>query len=217
MKIKADFHIHTHHSPDSGSSASSIVQAARKEGIDVIAVTDHNTTKGALEVKAIAKGNPLVLVGQEVKTLSGEIIVIGPEKDIPKKLSLAETCRLAKSMGGFIISPHPFDRYRNGIGRRINVIIGDIDAIEALNSRCFRNKYNKKAATFAEVNEIPVVSGSDAHFPEEIGKSFTQLDINKIKLDERSILDAITSGNTELHGGLSGLYPHIRTFFRRFS
>jgi len=55
MKIKADFHIHTHHSPDSGSSASDIVARARQLGLDVIGIADHNTTKGAVEVRNLKK------------------------------------------------------------------------------------------------------------------------------------------------------------------
>jgi predicted metal-dependent phosphoesterase TrpH len=214
MKIKADFHIHTHYSPDSGSSASGIVARARQLGLDVIGVTDHNTTKGAIEVRNLAKGKPLVLIGQEVKTLSGEIIVFGPEKDIPKKMLLRDTCRMAKTMDGFIVVPHAFDRTRNGLGRDILSVMDYIDAIEVLNSRCLRGSPNRKALAFAKEHEMPVVSGSDAHFPEEIGCSFTELEVEG-KLTEKAVLDAVASGKAVVSGRRSGVKPHIRTALRR--
>jgi predicted metal-dependent phosphoesterase TrpH len=214
MKIKADFHIHTHHSPDSGSSASDIVARARQLGLDVIGIADHNTTKGAVEVRNLAKGKPLVLIGQETRTLSGEIIIFGPEKDIPKKMQLADTCRMAKTMGGFVIVPHAFDRTRHGLGRDILSVMDQIDAVEVLNSRCLRGSPNRKALAFAKEHELPVVSGSDAHFPEEIGCSFTELEVEG-RLTEKSVLDAVASGRASVSGRRSGVKPHIKTALYR--
>jgi predicted metal-dependent phosphoesterase TrpH len=210
MKVKADFHIHTHHSPDSGSSASDILGRARAAGLDVIGVTDHGTTKGGIEVRSLSKGKPLVLVGQEVLTDSGEFIVFGPEKDIPEGMELRKAFELAKSMGGFTLVSHPFDRTRSGIGADMLSVLEHIDAVEALNSRCLLARPNKKALAFAKEHEIPVVSGSDAHFADEIGHSFTELEIEG-RLSEKSVLDAIAAGRTVLHGKRSGVGPHIRT------
>lgn len=202
--------MHTHHSSDSGLPASDIVDKARKAGLDVIGVADHGTTKGALEVRSIANGKPLVIIGQEVRTTSGEILVFGPEQDIPKKLSLADTCRMAKSMGGFVVVPHPFDTSRQGVGNDMLSIMDYIDAIEVLNSRCLARRFNRKALKFAEEHEFPMVSGTDAHFPDEIGGSFTELEIEG-KLTEKAVLKAITSGKTRVFGRCSGVLPHIRT------
>jgi len=216
MMIKADFHIHTHHSKDSGAAASDIVDCARKAGLGVIGVTDHNTTKGALEVREMAKGRLLVIIGQEVMTKSGEIVVFGPEKDIPKGMGLADTCRMAKAMGGFIVAPHPFDRTRDGIGSELPALLEFIDAIEVFNSRCLFGGANRRAEAFAADNEIPIISGSDAHFPQEIGCCFTELDIEG-KLTEKAVFDAIISGKAAVTGRRTGLKPHIRTMLHRLT
>ncbi len=210
MKIKADFHIHTHHSNDSGARASDIAESARKAGLGVIGVTDHGTVKGALEVRSIAKDKPLVLVGQEVKTLSGEIIVFGPEKDIPCKLSLKDTCAMAKSMGGFVVVPHPFDITRQGIGSDMLSVMDFIDAVEVLNSRCLLHRFNRKAFEFAQAHEFPMVSGTDAHFHCEIGGSYTELDVEG-KPTEKAVFDAVSSGRTKVTGRRSGVVPHVKT------
>jgi predicted metal-dependent phosphoesterase TrpH len=210
MKIKADFHMHTHHSPDSKMAASDLLDRVRAGGLDVIAVTDHNTTQGGIEVRSLAKGNPFVIVGQEVSTLSGEIIVLGPDKDIPKHMSLAETCRMANTMGGFIIVPHPFDRTRKGIGNEMLNVIENVDAVEVLNSRCLFGRYNRKAKTFAKTYGLPMVSGTDAHWPSELCLSFTEVDV-KGKLSERSFFDAVLSGRTEVFGRRSGITQRLKT------
>ena len=210
MKAKADFHIHTHNSPDGSSSASEIIDEARRKGLDVIGVTDHNTTKGAIEVKNLAKGRPLVLVGQEVMTDGGEVIVFGMERDLAKGMGVADTCRMAKAAGGFVVVPHPFDMSRNGVGNDMQGLLDYIDAIEVLNARCLRNGFNRKALDFAREHEIPVVSGSDAHFPSEIGGCFTELEIEG-KLTQESVFGAISSGRTSVSGAKSGVVPHLRT------
>lgn len=48
--------------------ACEIVEQCRKSGIDIIAVTDHNTEENWLAVATIAEGNPVVLPGVEVQT-----------------------------------------------------------------------------------------------------------------------------------------------------
>ena len=44
---RGDFHLHTHLSPDSFMSPRARVHAADRAGIDCLAVTDHNTIRGA--------------------------------------------------------------------------------------------------------------------------------------------------------------------------
>ena len=51
MTLKADFHMHTHFSPDSEMAPEQLVRRCKKVGLTCIAVTDHNTTEGAFEVR----------------------------------------------------------------------------------------------------------------------------------------------------------------------
>ena len=67
---KADLHIHTVLSPcgelDMGPWG--IVEKARSLGLDIIAITDHNTAGNVEAVQAVAEGDPLVIPGMEVQT-----------------------------------------------------------------------------------------------------------------------------------------------------
>ena len=205
---KADLHTHTFHSGDSPNSAKDLVEAAKKTQLDIIGVTDHNTTDGAIEVRALAKKESpglLVLIGQEVRTLSGEIIIFGIEKNLPKKRPLIETIKLAKKQNGFIIAPHPFDIVRNGIGKSLDDVKKDIDAIEVINSKSVWSRFNKKALEFADQFNIPKVAGSDAHFPEYVGKCYTLIQVAKPTFSEQDIYNSIRAGKTICSGRTIGL------------
>ena len=108
--MKADLHIHSMHSPDSKTTAEQIVAQCQKAGIDCVAITDHNTIAGSLELKRIAPFK--VIVSSEIHTGEGEVIGYFLEKEIPKRLSAKETVRLIKEQGGLVCVPHPFDDLR---------------------------------------------------------------------------------------------------------
>ena len=44
--LKMDSHIHSEYSPDSSSKIDDILKVAKKEKLDVIAISDHNTVDG---------------------------------------------------------------------------------------------------------------------------------------------------------------------------
>ncbi len=69
--FKADLHIHTLLSPcaDLEMTPANIINKARESGIQIIGITDHNSTKNALLVKMLAeKERIFVLTGAEVTT-----------------------------------------------------------------------------------------------------------------------------------------------------
>jgi len=70
-EYRADLHIHTVLSPcaDLEMTPSNIVEKAKKSGLQIIGITDHNSTKNALLVKRLAvKEDIFVLTGAEVTT-----------------------------------------------------------------------------------------------------------------------------------------------------
>jgi 3',5'-nucleoside bisphosphate phosphatase len=70
--MKLDLHLHSDVS-DGRLSPAAVVQAALAGGLDVIALTDHDTAAGAAEAKAAALGTPLyVIPGIEISTRHGE-------------------------------------------------------------------------------------------------------------------------------------------------
>ena len=70
-QFRADLHIHTVLSPcaDLEMSPANIVNRAKEKGLQIIGITDHNSTKNALLVRKLAqKKGIFVLTGAEVTT-----------------------------------------------------------------------------------------------------------------------------------------------------
>lgn len=74
-KVKADLHIHTVLSPcaDLGMSPGRIVQEARSKGLEMIAVTDHNSTRQAPEIIRMAHEAGLLAIGGAEVTTKEEV------------------------------------------------------------------------------------------------------------------------------------------------
>ena len=222
-RLKVDLHIHTTHSKDGKIRPLDIVNRAINLEFDVIAITDHGTTRGALAAESVAEnlgkktGTPMVIVGQEVKTRQGEILAYGIREDINEDQDLLATCQEIRKKGGFLIVPHPFDLMRRGIGDSVNNVKEYVDAAEGFNERTVVTKFNNRAMAFLRENNSPVGVGSDAHFIAEFGKTYMLVDSRKSKKD---IFDAIRKGKTEFiiqkhskaYGFKRGL-KKIRTYF----
>lgn len=174
--MKWDLHLHTHRSPDSLSRYADIIAAVQRRGLDGIAVTDHNTIQGALELAQIAPFP--VIVGEEIRTEVGEVIGYFLTEEIPRRLPLDETIARIRAQGGVVVVPHPVDRARrsSAIGQaELLRIIDQIDAIEGLNARTTFPEDNRLAREIAREHGLPVTAGSDAHAPIEIGRAYTEL------------------------------------------
>lgn len=193
----------------------SVIKTALEKGLDVIGVVDHDIFKGGPETKKLAEKiapELIVIPGEEIKTLSGEIIAYNLKKTIPKKLSLEKTIEEARKQGAFITVPHPFDRVRQGVGSNIELIKDKVDAIEAFNARGIYPGCNRKALEFARRNDIPIVAGSDSHFLYEIGSGYMKVESEP---NPESVIEAIKAGKTEIGGRKTGIRPHIGTFFQK--
>ncbi|MDG6218795.1 MAG: PHP domain-containing protein [Candidatus Thermoplasmatota archaeon] len=164
MVLKFDLHIHTVYSKDSFLRPEKIIKIARVRELDGIAITDHNSIKGGLITKKIAKDDIKVIIGSEIMTNNGEVIGLFLNEDI-KSTIFEEVVDEINDQDGVIILPHP---YRNKRGNPENLGLC-VDFIESKNGRT-SPKYNKLAEDLALKYNIPVVGGSDAHLSFEIGK-----------------------------------------------
>lgn len=95
MKLYYDMHIHSALSPcgDEDMTPNNIVNMAILTGLDIIAVTDHNSCKNVRAVMKAAEGKLLVIPGMEIET-SEEVHVLCYFKDIE---ALEDMGRLVES------------------------------------------------------------------------------------------------------------------------
>lgn len=75
---RGDLHVHTFHS-DGYWSVGASLESAKSNGLDFVAVTDHNTFSHHAELDSLAKNFPQLLIirGEEVTTYGGHINVWG--------------------------------------------------------------------------------------------------------------------------------------------
>ena len=173
--IKADFHMHTHFSPDSETDPDKLVKRCLKVGLELIAVTDHNTIEGALKVKDSAPFP--VIIGEEIKTSAGEITGLFLKETIPAGLSPIDTAHRIKDQGGLVSLPHPFDRFRSEVidGKAIDELIPLLDIVEIFNSRNNLSADDRKAEKFAKEHNLLTSGVSDAHTLMELGRTYVQM------------------------------------------
>lgn len=173
-RIRVDLHNHTHYSPDSILSPERFVRECLRRGLDCVAVTDHNTIRGALVVREIADFP--VIVGEEIRTADGEIIGLFLEEEVPRGLSGRETIERIKEQGGLVGIPHPFDRTRRALREdQMRALVDRIDYIEALNARIVFPGNNRQAQEFAREHGLPMSPGSDAHSAGEVGRVYAEV------------------------------------------
>ena len=177
-ELFADFHVHSHHSKDCVMPVPAILERAREVGLDVIAITDHDSAAGGLEAREIAdRYGVRVIVGEEVKSSEGEVIGLFLERTIPGGMSFAETIAAIREQGGIVYVPHPFDRLHTipppGV---LRANVADIDVLEVFNSRLAFPGFNELAEQFAQRYRIPAAAGSDSHVLPGIGTAMCGID-----------------------------------------
>jgi predicted metal-dependent phosphoesterase TrpH len=205
MMWNVDLHSHTLWSKDCITKFETIIKLCRHRGIDRIAITDHNTAQGALEMQKIAP--ELVIVGEEIMTTQGEILAYFVRESVPAGLTPEETIRRLRNQGAVISVSHPFDRLRKGAWQESDLlrIIHQVDAIEVFNARCIYAEDNQKAIDFAAQHQLIGTVGSDAHIRPEYGRSMLQM--RPFENDPEDFLDALRSANRIAR--LSGAYVHL--------
>ncbi|MGH7723837.1 MAG: PHP domain-containing protein, partial [Candidatus Eiseniibacteriota bacterium] len=103
-------HAHTRHSYDCLSDPFALVAEAVRLGIDVLAITDHDTWEGSVEAERRARAAALpvrIVRGNERATDQGDVIGLFLEEDVREKNALA-FCDAVHAQGGLVLLPHPF-------------------------------------------------------------------------------------------------------------
>ncbi len=203
--ILADLHIHTCYSSDCATTPEELMAACEECGLEAIAVTDHNTIKGALAVAALAPAHIHVIIGEEIKTTRGEVIGLYLSEEIPRGLSFEETIREIKNQGGLVYVPHPFDPlHLTPTYKLLASNAADIDIIEVYNPRITFTSFNEKAKRLALKYDIPGGAGSDCHVLQGVGTAM--LSLHQFKTP--SELLASLRGADIIRSSKSPLYLH---------
>ena len=103
-------HVHSSHSHDGQGSVEEVAAAAARADVRVVFLTDHNTLAPLVDAKEGWYGEVLVLVGAEITTGPGYLLVLDPRLDIPtgaRRLALGELLRRYREAGAIVFLAHP--------------------------------------------------------------------------------------------------------------
>ncbi len=201
---KADTHSHTDYSgfnklgilrfPESVIDPEIQVDRARREGLDVLCITDHNEVAGGFRAEKYAKkfDDIEIVVGDEVMTDQGEVIGLWLTEKPKKFLSPEETVDIIHEQGGLCIAPHPFSVHVDGMQEKIFEL--PLEGFETINGGHPDPYSNLLAQRIMGMypGRWAATSGSDAHSVYTAGYNWTEFPGHSADDFRKAILDKTT-------------------------
>jgi hypothetical protein len=165
-----------------------LVDAAVRAGLDLIAVTDHDTMDSVKETQTHGEAAGLTVVaGQEITTKwPAQTHIVGwfLEKPIKRGMSLDDTVVAIHAQGGLVLVPHPFmpvyfGSIQPGMLRRL-IEKQSVDAIEMLSTVPMGARRRKLLHEFYDTNRERLgaaIGASDCHFGMgDMGRAITEFE-----------------------------------------
>jgi hypothetical protein len=162
--VKTVIHVHTHYSHDSNASPRDVVELAAREGVECVAITDHDEIDGA---RAAVGLDPRVqvIIGEEISSADGHVLGLFLKHRIEPGDSAEETIARIREQGGVALVPHPFIALcSNSVGRTtLERIAPLVDAVEICNSQNPLPWEERAVQRFCAERGVPGYVGADSH------------------------------------------------------
>lgn len=228
-KYRADLHTHSTFS-DGLSKPQQIVDVAIQKELSIIGLTDHDTIQGwtefwkAAEQRAASTAVLLAILGVEISTREGHVIVLFPDRNQAENFSRSYTPATSKNaadrpgvldvvsrniadFNAICIFAHPEFNQINGIGMKnileiINSLSPDLRkniGIEVYNwmTQVFFWRYqqnSQKAVAESSLNDFAQFSLTDSHHAYHVGNGVTTMLMES--LDAASFVTAVHTRKT---------------------
>ena len=201
MMMRADLHVHTRHSKRTGnlqflgsrdcySDPIDVYSRAKARGMDLVAITDHDSIDGALELMHRLPNPHDVIVGEEVSCrYEGIEVHFGAygmteaiHRDIqPLRRNALEVAALLRGAGIFFSLNHLLHFYRGQAPLRDYLrLLNEVPALEVRNGAMLpaHNRVIEEIASRwnagEEQSRIGMIGGSDAHTLRRVGRTWTE-------------------------------------------
>lgn len=176
---KADLHMHTNLG-DGLASPQQVLAQAKRRGLRVIAITDHDHMEGAKRVQDLIEreGSDIEMIwGCEVTTREGHFLGLFMKRPVKFLCRVEAAIEGIKEQGGITIIPHPMGRLVPSLSRRkIDELLSrgyPIDAIELYNPSPANAAARSEVRRLNEQWGFAGTGSSDAHFWQHIGAGYT--------------------------------------------
>ncbi len=199
-------HVHTKHSPDSLTEPRALVRHAVALGVDVLAVTDHNTWRGAVDALGAVAGAGLplrVIVASEVHTDQGDVIGLFLQDDLRPARAPA-FCDAVHEQGGLVVLPHPYKWHRLD-----ETLLSRVDLVEVYNARTAKAD-NARAAELARQRRLPELAGPDAHRLGELDLARVEFD-GPLPAEQAGLKEALLRSPRRFHTRTGSIWNEWRS------
>ncbi|MGH2504173.1 MAG: PHP domain-containing protein [Ktedonobacterales bacterium] len=178
---KADLHLHTNLG-DGTASPQRVLSEARRRGLKVIAITDHDHMEGAKRTQELLDregATDIQLIwGVETTTRDGHFLGLFIQKAPRFLLRIEDAIAAIKDQGGLCVIPHPMGRLVPSLSRRkIEELLTrglPIDAIELYNPSPANAAVREQVRRLNQQWGFAETGSSDAHFWQHIGAGYTR-------------------------------------------
>jgi predicted metal-dependent phosphoesterase TrpH len=200
--LRADLHVHTWHSGynhdlpflrsrDCYADPLAVYRAAKRRGMDLVAITDHDSVDGGLELLSRLPDGRDVILGEEIscwlpvpgrtgKDARVEVhfgawgMSEQAHRDVqPLRGNALEVAGYLRSAGIFFAFNHPFHFYRGQLPLDDYLTLVDSAPAVEIRNGAMLPAHNRLATALAASRGRVVVGGSDAHTLRRVGTTWT--------------------------------------------
>lgn len=170
--LRGIIHCHSRYSHDSFVPIRTYLRIARKQKLDFIILTDHDTAAGSSALRAAASRqlpNLEVPLAAEYLTSEGDVIAAFLDAEVNTHF-FPQFVAEARRRNGLLLLPHPCVGHRSA-----EMVAKECDLVEVLNCRA-RPAQNLRAGELAQSLGKRAYAGSDAHFVRDLREAILTVD-----------------------------------------
>jgi len=201
--LEADFHAHTRFA-DGFLSPFDLVLQARRRGLDVLAITEHNIVFPAKMGRWFSRivGGPTILVGEEVTKRGAHLHGVGLTERVDASLPMAQVLAEIHRQGGIAIAAHPVVAMQGPFLDQLD----HIDAAEVMHPIAFQTSRGAWRWTemrdfyehaLASGHHLTAIGSSDYHAGSPLGICRTL--VFATDTSAGAVLEALKAGRTVVY------------------
>lgn len=195
--LEGDFHVHTTLS-DGSLTPLGVARQAERRGLDVIALTEHNSALpgGVARAWSRMRGGPIVLRGEEVTSSKFHLIAVGIEDTVSPLQPLSDVIADIHRQHGVAIAAHPVKRYWT----HYEPVLGELDGSEVMHPLAYSGafagwKWEDLRAFHEKTPGLMAIGSSDYHWGSHLGLCRTYVFVEE-PVSEGSVLAALRARRT---------------------
>jgi hypothetical protein len=201
--LAADFHIHSFPFSWALLSPLDTLIEARRQGLDVVALTPHNDTSVAKAGRWLSRftDGPIVIVGEEIHSVRYHVLALGITNTIPWRQPASRAIDDVHRQGGVAIAAHPVDGFTSGYDAEA---LQKLDAAEVVHPIAYADAvYAEQMRQFLERTRVTAIGDSDYHLgplaPNLRGMELCRTYVFATEQSVNGVLDALRARRTVVY------------------